>query len=53
MLLESVSSTSKRAEDLLNNINNKSITTEGPIRIEEHFTGDFVIKNGELIYLFI
>ncbi|XP_023760329.1 paired amphipathic helix protein Sin3-like 2 [Lactuca sativa] len=38
MLLESVSSTSKRAEDLLNNINNKSITTEGPIRIEEHFT---------------
>ncbi|KAI3699768.1 hypothetical protein L2E82_44292 [Cichorium intybus] len=38
MLLESVSSTSKRAEDLLNNINNKSISTEGPIRIEEHFT---------------
>ncbi|KAJ9564361.1 hypothetical protein OSB04_000327 [Centaurea solstitialis] len=38
MLLESVSSTTKRAEHLLNNINNKSISLEGPIRIEEHFT---------------
>ncbi|KVI02470.1 Histone deacetylase interacting [Cynara cardunculus var. scolymus] len=38
MLLESVSSTAKRAEDLLNSINNKSINSEVPIRIEEHFT---------------
>ncbi|XP_022011445.1 paired amphipathic helix protein Sin3-like 2 isoform X2 [Helianthus annuus] len=38
MLLESVSATAKRAEDLLNNINNKSISTDVPIRIEEHFT---------------
>ncbi|KAM0058174.1 putative transcription regulator Others family [Helianthus debilis subsp. tardiflorus] len=38
MLLESVSSTAKRAEDLLNSINNKSVSTEVPIRIEAHFT---------------
>ncbi|XP_071692750.1 paired amphipathic helix protein Sin3-like 2 [Rutidosis leptorrhynchoides] len=38
MLLESVSSTCKRTEDLLNSINNKSISTEGRIRIEDHFT---------------
>ncbi|KAJ0830567.1 putative transcription regulator Others family [Helianthus annuus] len=38
MLLESVSATAKRAEDLLNNINNKSISTDVPIRIEDHFT---------------
>ncbi|PWA44006.1 SIN3-like 2 [Artemisia annua] len=38
MLLESVNSTTRRAEDLLNSINNKSISTDVPIRIEEHFT---------------
>ncbi|CAA2958732.1 paired amphipathic helix Sin3-like 2 isoform X1 [Olea europaea subsp. europaea] len=38
MLLESVSSTAKRAEELLNGINNLSIGSDGPIRIEEHFT---------------
>ncbi|KAI3824026.1 hypothetical protein L1987_05473 [Smallanthus sonchifolius] len=38
MLLESVSSTAKQAEDLLNSINNKSINTDVPIRIQDHFT---------------
>ncbi|XP_024973275.1 paired amphipathic helix protein Sin3-like 2 [Cynara cardunculus var. scolymus] len=38
MLLESVSSTAKRAEELLNSINDRSIGSEAPIRIEEHFT---------------
>ncbi|KAI3761948.1 hypothetical protein L1987_52371 [Smallanthus sonchifolius] len=36
ILLESVKSTTKRAEELLNNINNKTIET--PILIEDHFT---------------
>ncbi|KAI3793967.1 hypothetical protein L1987_36591 [Smallanthus sonchifolius] len=38
MLLESVSSTVKHAEELLNSINDCSINSEGPIRIEDHFT---------------
>ncbi|KAL4581665.1 hypothetical protein LXL04_006191 [Taraxacum kok-saghyz] len=38
MLLESVSSTAKRAEELLNNINNKTISPDTPIRIEDYFT---------------
>ncbi|GMH04285.1 hypothetical protein Nepgr_006124 [Nepenthes gracilis] len=38
MLLESVSSTAKRAEDLLNNINNNIINADSSIRIEDHFT---------------
>lgn len=38
MLLESVSSTAKRAEDLLNNINNNNISADGPIRFEDYFT---------------
>ncbi|XP_075475269.1 paired amphipathic helix protein Sin3-like 2 [Primulina tabacum] len=38
MLLESVSSTAKRAEELLNGINNNSIGSDGPIRVEDHFT---------------
>ncbi|XP_076894723.1 paired amphipathic helix protein Sin3-like 2 [Bidens hawaiensis] len=37
MLLESVKSTAKRAEELLNNINNKTINPDTPIRIEDHF----------------
>ncbi|KAL2939201.1 Paired amphipathic helix protein Sin3-like 2 [Bienertia sinuspersici] len=37
MLLESVSSTAKRVEDLLTAVNN-GISTNGTIRIEEHFT---------------
>ncbi|GFP95198.1 paired amphipathic helix protein sin3-like 2 [Phtheirospermum japonicum] len=38
MLLESVSSTAKQAEELLNNITNNSLGSDGPIRIEEFFT---------------
>ncbi|CAA0820219.1 Paired amphipathic helix protein Sin3-like 1 [Striga hermonthica] len=38
MLLQSVSSTAKRAEELLNNINNSSVGSDGPIRIEKYFT---------------
>ncbi|XP_022005412.1 paired amphipathic helix protein Sin3-like 2 isoform X1 [Helianthus annuus] len=38
MLLESVSSAIKHAEELLNSINDGSINSEGPIRIEDHFT---------------
>ncbi|KAH0973002.1 hypothetical protein GBA52_025158 [Prunus armeniaca] len=38
MLLESVSSTAKRAEELLNSINENKITMESPIHIEDHFT---------------
>ncbi|OIT33725.1 PREDICTED: paired amphipathic helix protein Sin3-like 2 isoform X2 [Nicotiana attenuata] len=38
MLLESVSSTAKRAEELLNALNDNSVGVDGPIRIEDHFT---------------
>ncbi|KAA8530290.1 hypothetical protein F0562_004999 [Nyssa sinensis] len=38
MLLESVSSTAKRVEELLNSINDNSINLESPIRTEDHFT---------------
>ncbi|KAF3625274.1 Paired amphipathic helix protein Sin3-like 1 [Capsicum annuum] len=38
MLLESVSSTAKRVEELLNAMNDNSIGGDGPIRIEDHFT---------------
>ncbi|KAE8706253.1 Paired amphipathic helix protein Sin3-like 2 [Hibiscus syriacus] len=38
MLLESVSSTAKRAEDLLNSINENKINMDSPFRAEEHFT---------------
>ncbi|GER35778.1 paired amphipathic helix protein Sin3-like 1 [Striga asiatica] len=38
MLLQSVSSTAKRAEELLNSINNNSVGSDGPILIEEYFT---------------
>ncbi|CAA0829989.1 Paired amphipathic helix protein Sin3-like 2 [Striga hermonthica] len=38
MLLESVSSTVKRAEELLNSINNNTIGSDGPIRIDEYFS---------------
>ncbi|GMI99169.1 SIN3-like 2 [Hibiscus trionum] len=38
MLLESVSSTAKRAEDLLNSINENKISMDSPFRVEEHFT---------------
>lgn len=37
MLLESVSSTAKRAEELLNSLNDNSVGTD-PICIEDHFT---------------
>jgi len=39
MLLESVSSAAKRAEELYNNINENKISVETMNRIEEHFTG--------------
>ena len=39
MLLESVSSTAKRAEDLLNRLNDNTISPDSPIRIEDYFTG--------------
>ncbi|KAJ0260964.1 Paired amphipathic helix protein Sin3-like 2 [Hirschfeldia incana] len=38
MLLESVGSAAKNAEDLLNNIIEKKISTEGSFRVEDHFT---------------
>ncbi|KAA3478609.1 paired amphipathic helix protein Sin3-like 4 isoform X5 [Gossypium australe] len=38
MLIESVSSTAKRAEDLLNSINENKINMDSPIRVEEYFT---------------
>ncbi|GKU97034.1 hypothetical protein SLEP1_g10217 [Rubroshorea leprosula] len=38
MLLESVSSTAKRAEDLLNSINENKIKPDSPIRIGDYFT---------------
>ncbi|KAK4409899.1 Paired amphipathic helix protein Sin3-like 2 [Sesamum angolense] len=38
MLLESVGSTAKRAEELLNSINNNSIGSDSAIRVEDHFT---------------
>lgn len=39
MLLESVSSTIKRAEEWLNTLDNYTSGVDGPIRIEDHFTG--------------
>ena len=39
MLLESVSSTAKRAEDFLNRLNDNAISLDSPIHIEDHFTG--------------
>nr|GMD56502.1 paired amphipathic helix protein Sin3-like 2 isoform X1 [Ipomoea batatas] len=38
MLLESVSSTIKRAEEWLNTLDNYTSGVDGPIRIEDHFT---------------
>ncbi|XVF58163.1 hypothetical protein PTKIN_Ptkin07bG0041300 [Pterospermum kingtungense] len=38
MLLESVSSTAKHAEDLLNSINENKVNLDSPIRLEDHFT---------------
>lgn len=39
MLLESVSSAAKRAEELYNNINENKINMESLNRIDDHFTG--------------
>ena len=39
MLLESVGSAAKSAEELLNNIIEKKISIEGSFRVEDHFTG--------------
>lgn len=38
MLLESVNSTAKRVEELLNSINENRINFDTPIRVEDHFT---------------
>ncbi|GJS76879.1 paired amphipathic helix protein Sin3-like protein 2 isoform X1 [Tanacetum coccineum] len=38
MLLESVNSALKRVEELLNGINNRSVSSEGSIRVEDHFS---------------
>lgn len=38
MLLESVNSTAKRVEELLNSINENRINLDTPIRVEDHFT---------------
>ncbi|KAK1383711.1 paired amphipathic helix protein Sin3-like 2 [Heracleum sosnowskyi] len=38
MLLESVTATAKRAEELLNILNKNSINSEGTICVEDHFT---------------
>ncbi|KAH9619279.1 hypothetical protein KSS87_011946 [Heliosperma pusillum] len=38
MLLESVSSTAKKVEELLNSVNGSSISRDPPIHIEENFT---------------
>ena len=39
MLLESVTATAKRAEELLNIMNKNSINSESTICVEDHFTG--------------
>ena len=39
MLLESVGSAAKSAEDLLNTIIEKKISFEGSFQVEDHFTG--------------
>nr|GEV21913.1 paired amphipathic helix protein Sin3-like 2 [Tanacetum cinerariifolium] len=38
MLLESVNSALKRVEELLNGINNRSVSSDGSIRVEDHFS---------------
>ncbi|GJR89359.1 paired amphipathic helix protein Sin3-like protein 2 isoform X3 [Tanacetum coccineum] len=38
MLLESVNSALKRVEELLNGIKNRSVSSEGSIRVEDHFS---------------
>ncbi|KAG6713221.1 hypothetical protein I3842_05G141700 [Carya illinoinensis] len=38
MLLESVNVTTKRVEELLEKINNNTLKTDSPVRVEEHFT---------------
>nr|GFB04622.1 paired amphipathic helix protein Sin3-like 2 isoform X2 [Tanacetum cinerariifolium]GFB12962.1 paired amphipathic helix protein Sin3-like 2 isoform X2 [Tanacetum cinerariifolium] len=44
MLLEYVNSALKRVEELLNGINNRSVSLEGSIRVEDHFS-DVYAKN--------
>ena len=43
MLLESVSSTAKLAEDLLNSINENKINMDSSVRVEDHFTGLYLL----------
>lgn len=51
MLLESVSSAAKKAEELYNNINENKIGMETLNRIEDHFTGMYQ-NNHNLIYIY-
>lgn len=44
MLLESVNVTTKRVEELLEKINNNTIKTDSPIRIEDHLTGYMIFR---------
>lgn len=39
MLIESVSSTAKRAEELLNTANESKTSLQTPFQVENHFTG--------------
>ena len=43
MLLESVSSATKRAEELLNSINENNVNLETPFHIEDNFTGWYLL----------
>lgn len=48
MLLESVNATTRRVEELLNKINDNTISSDSHIRIEEHFTGKRHINNADI-----
>lgn len=51
MLLESVSSTAKRAEELLNSINENKITLETPFHLKDHFSGMYIYLIQEVYYI--
>lgn len=46
MLLESVNVTTGRVEELLNNINNNTINSDSPIRVEDYLTGNMLTCGG-------
>lgn len=51
MLLESVGSAAKSAEELLNIIVEKKISFEGSFRIEDHFTGLYALLRLVIVVL--